>query len=56
MAHPVYATVTGALFYDDAHEYMPDGSTDAQEGLGIKDSMGVASGDFDNLRAGSQVK
>ena len=27
MAHPVYVTVTGALFYDDAHEYMPDGST-----------------------------
>lgn len=27
MAHPVYVTVTGALFYDDAHEYMADGST-----------------------------
>jgi hypothetical protein len=27
MNHPVYVTVTGALFYDDAHEYMPDGGT-----------------------------
>ncbi len=27
MQHPVYVTVTGALFYDDAHVYMPDGST-----------------------------
>ena len=27
MSHPVYVTVTGALFYDDAHVYMADGST-----------------------------
>ncbi len=27
MNHPVYVTVTGALFYDDAHVYMKDGST-----------------------------
>jgi hypothetical protein len=27
MAHPVYVTVTGALFYDDSHEYMADGGT-----------------------------
>ena len=27
MSHPVYVTVTGALFYDDAHEYMADGGT-----------------------------
>jgi hypothetical protein len=27
MQHPVYVTVTGALFYDDAHVYLPDGST-----------------------------
>jgi hypothetical protein len=27
MRHPVYVTVTGALFYDDAHVYMADGST-----------------------------
>ena len=27
MAHPVYVTVTGALFYDDAHDYLPDGGT-----------------------------
>jgi hypothetical protein len=27
MAHPVYVTITGALFYDDAHTYLPDGST-----------------------------
>jgi len=27
MAHPVYVTVTGALFYDDAHEYLANGST-----------------------------
>jgi hypothetical protein len=27
MAHPVYVTVTGALFYDDAHVYEADGST-----------------------------
>jgi hypothetical protein len=27
MQHPVYVTVTGALFYDDAHVYMADGST-----------------------------
>lgn len=27
MQHPVYVKVTGALFYDDAHTYLPDGST-----------------------------
>ena len=27
MQHPVYVTVTGALFYDDAHVYLPDGNT-----------------------------
>ena len=27
MAHPVFVAVTGALFYDDAHVYMADGST-----------------------------
>jgi hypothetical protein len=27
MQHPVFVTVTGALFYDDAHEYMADGGT-----------------------------
>jgi len=27
MAHSVYVTVTGALFYDDAHVYEADGST-----------------------------
>jgi hypothetical protein len=27
MQHPVYVTVTGALFYDDAHVYLPDGGT-----------------------------
>jgi hypothetical protein len=27
MQHPVYVTVTGALFYDDAHVYLADGST-----------------------------
>jgi len=27
MQHPVYVTVTGALFYDDAHVYKPDGTT-----------------------------
>jgi hypothetical protein len=27
MKHPVYVTVTGALFYDDDHEYKPDHST-----------------------------
>ncbi len=27
MQHPVYVTVTGALFYDDGHVYLPDGST-----------------------------
>ncbi len=27
MAHPVYVTVTGALFYDDAHEYLSNGGT-----------------------------
>ena len=27
MDHPVFVTVTGALFYDDAHEYMADGGT-----------------------------
>ena len=27
MQHPVYVTVTGALFYDDAHEYLADGGT-----------------------------
>jgi hypothetical protein len=27
MQHPVYVTVTGALFYDDAHVYMADGGT-----------------------------
>ncbi len=27
MQHPVFVTVTGALFYDDAHVYLPDGGT-----------------------------
>ena len=27
MSHPVYVSVTGALFYDDAHVYEADGST-----------------------------
>jgi hypothetical protein len=27
MNHPVYVTVTGALFYDDDHVYLPDGGT-----------------------------
>jgi hypothetical protein len=27
MQHPVYVSVTGALFYDDAHVYLADGST-----------------------------
>ncbi len=27
MQHPVYVTVTGALFYDDAHVYMANGGT-----------------------------
>jgi hypothetical protein len=27
MQHPVYVTVTGALFYDDDHEYKPDHTT-----------------------------
>jgi len=27
MSHPVYVTVTGALFYDDGHEYLPNGGT-----------------------------
>jgi hypothetical protein len=27
MNHPVYVTVTGALFYDDAHTYQADGGT-----------------------------
>ena len=27
MAHPVYVTVTGALFYDDAHTYEKNGGT-----------------------------
>jgi len=27
MAHPVFVTVTGALFYDDAHDYMANGGT-----------------------------
>jgi len=27
MQHPVFVAVTGALFYDDAHEYLPDGTT-----------------------------
>ena len=27
MQNPVYVTVTGALFYDDAHVYMKDGTT-----------------------------
>jgi len=27
MSHPVYVTVTGALFYDDAHSYLADGGT-----------------------------
>ena len=27
MRHPVYVTVTGALFYDDAHEYLATGGT-----------------------------
>ncbi len=27
MRHPVFVTVTGALFYDDAHVYRPDGGT-----------------------------
>ena len=27
MQHPVFVTVTGALFYDNAHVYLPDGGT-----------------------------
>jgi hypothetical protein len=27
MSHPVYVTVTGALFYDDSHEYLANGDT-----------------------------
>jgi hypothetical protein len=27
MAHPVFVTVTGALFYDDAHVFQADGGT-----------------------------
>jgi hypothetical protein len=27
MQKPVYVTVTGALFYDDAHDYLPNGGT-----------------------------
>jgi len=27
MQHPVFVTVTGALFYDDAHTFLADGST-----------------------------
>jgi hypothetical protein len=27
MRHPVYVSVTGALFYDDAHHYKPDHTT-----------------------------
>ncbi len=27
MQHPVYVTVTGALFYDDAHVYLANGGT-----------------------------
>jgi hypothetical protein len=27
MVHPVYVTVTGALFYDDAHTYLKNGGT-----------------------------
>jgi hypothetical protein len=27
MDRPVYVTVKGALFYDDGHDYLPDGST-----------------------------
>ena len=27
MVHPVYVRVTGALFYDDAHAYLPNGGT-----------------------------
>jgi hypothetical protein len=27
MQHPVFVTVTGTLFYDDAHSFLPDGST-----------------------------
>jgi len=27
MSRPTFVTVTGALFYDDAHVYMADGST-----------------------------
>lgn len=27
MQHPVFVTVTGALFYDDAHVYLADGGT-----------------------------
>jgi hypothetical protein len=41
MVHPVYVTVTGALFYDDAHEYMPDGSTGrSKKGLESKTLWG----------------
>jgi hypothetical protein len=27
MSHPVFVAVTGALFYDDAHVFLPDGGT-----------------------------
>lgn len=37
MQHTVYVTVTGALFYDDAHVYLPDGTTGrGKKGLASK--------------------
>jgi hypothetical protein len=37
MSHPVFVTVTGALFYDDGHSYLPDGSTGrGKEGMESK--------------------
>ena len=37
MQHPVFVTVTGALFYDDGHSYLPDGSTGrGKEGMESK--------------------
>jgi len=37
MQHPVYVTVTGALFYDDGHVYLADGGTGrGKEGMESK--------------------
>ncbi len=37
MKQPVFVTVTGALFYDDAHDFLPDGGTGrGKEGMESK--------------------